>query len=456
MVEVLHGEWWNPDASGSRVAGELRLDAGTATLNLFNVLVDLEPDTVWNEAVWVPLIHGQTADGQRFTLLDSMLTADSSDGRIARQQFRPQATLRGALLDQDDLEFDRMLLDLARLETFADYPRVELDTDVDDHGWRQRVELRGHRTEHLQGRLDDATVSLVSTPQHGGGGQDSTLDLDLSFDVEPDRLQPWEWFVDRPASVLSDLVTLALTVPAAIRSIRLHSVAGTRGPDRVWVDLLLAYRQPRTNQDAGQPLASFQRLFTARDLTEDVIGRWSELNDRMGSVIPLTFAPMYAPFIYGEHRFTSIAQAAEGIHDVLCDATDLPIAEHRARVDAVLAADIPGEHRRWVEAVLSNANNVPYRDKVERLLAACRPVGESIDPAWLADRVAKTRNPLSHGALRRNGMLDHEARHWVGELLTFAIAWHLLVELGFEADDASNRVSRHADFRHAINEIRDT
>lgn len=397
------------------------------------------------------MVHGRSFDGDRYTLLGAWQSGLRHKGlEVDREVLKPQAVLRRAHLEPDELMFDRMLLELLNIEALADDPRVKIDTDVGEGGWPQRMTLHAERTVHLEGRLGSDTIRLISAPNHSGGGQRSTLDVHVYFEVVPDEPASWERLLEEPAGALSDLTTLALTHPATIRRVRLHSIAGTRGGDRVWVDLLLPFYKPRA---AGAPegwLASFHKLFSAEDAPDELIPRWHAIRQKYGGVLPLTFAPSYAPFIYNEHRFTSITQAAEALHDQMHGSRDLATEDHSARVDAVLAAELPDELAAWVEGVLRPANSLPFRRKIERLLAECPPVAERIDASILANEITATRNPLSHGSLRRTGMLTNADRYWASDIIRFTVSWYLLVELGIPPDEATERVGQHLDFQHAM------
>lgn len=460
MADSVHGEWWRADRPEERLSGELSLQEGGPELSVLGPLTDGADEVSRSSPVkTVPLIFGRTEDGDSYTLLDAWQRAVSHvNGTVKREVLRPRASLRGHHLEHDDLLFDRMLVDLFDLEALAGYPNIDVDTDVGEGGWPRRATLRADRTVHLEGKLGTDAVRLVSAPQHGGGGQRSTIGLDVYFEVVPDEPSDWNRLIDGPAGALSDLTTLALTHPAAIRKVRLHSIAGTDtdGRDRVWVELLIPFRRPRVTRSSEGWLASFHILFSASDAPDQVISRWGDVVAEHGSVIPLVFAPAYAPFIYSEHRFTSIVQAAEALHDQLHGSQDLSTEQHNARVNAVLATELPPEHAQWVADVLRSANSPPFRRKIERLLADCPPLAERTDVSELARRIVKTRNPLAHGALHRQGMLDHVERHWVAEILRFVISWDLLIALGITRDDASERVARHLDFRHAVDAVADS
>jgi hypothetical protein len=449
--QSIHGEWWTADDPTSRFAGSLSLD-DQPELSVFGRLTEsIGASTPKGAVQTVSLIHGRATEGDRYTLVDSWQRGlRHLDGNVEREQLRPQATLRGAHLDGAELRFDRMLLWLDNLVALADDPSVDIDVDVGEGRWPQLMLVKAERQVVLDGRFDRERVQLVAAPEHSGGGQRTSLSMEVYFSVVPDEPAQWRDLIDGPASQLSDLTTLATTHPAAIRSVKLHSIAGSRSRDRVWVDLLLPFRRPQSRRDDDGWLASFQRLFSAEDAPDDVITRWGEVSKEYRNILPLVFAPSYAPFIYGEHRFVSVCQAVEALHDLVHDSRELPPDEHQARVDAALAADLPPEEAAWAEAVLRRANSLSFARKVERILAECPPVASQLDAQHLARSIAATRHPLSHGTLRRTGMLQGPDRHWTYEVLRFTVSWYLLVALVMPAGEASEKVGRHHEFRHAI------
>jgi hypothetical protein len=65
----------------------------------------------------------------------------------------------------------------------------------------------------------------------------------------------------------------------------------------------------------------------------------------------------------------SIVQVGEALHNALFEGTDLKREQHQSRVDACLAV-IPEEYAGWAEAVLRNANYVPFGRRIAELTKA--------------------------------------------------------------------------------------
>lgn len=194
-------------------------------------------------------------------------------------------------------------------------------------------------------------------------------------------------------------------------------------------------------------------LLRAAAAPSDLISRWKELHNRYADVLGLLAAVANAPFMYGEQRFMATAQAAEVFHRIAHGGTPIPKPQHQARVESIMEADIPDEHREWAEKTLREANRLRLNDRLLELFRTCPPVAEAVDVERLARTATTTRNYLTHLSNQRATVVDGADRWWVGTLIEFVLRYQIILHLGVGEDEANERLRRSQKFNTCLGEV---
>ncbi len=185
----------------------------------------------------------------------------------------------------------------------------------------------------------------------------------------------------------------------------------------------------------------------------DLIGAWLSLRSDIPEVIDLLCAPFHAPFMYEEHRYGNIFQAAESLAGKCFGGPERSPAEHKARVAAVTQAaeeaGVAAETVAWARAVLTARNDRTLRALLTDLLQDAGTVGEYAlaADANLPGKMAKARAGVSHGGAAGT---PTAMRYWLGQILLWVVRMHVVREVGVDNDRIQRRVLQKPSFRHVV------
>jgi hypothetical protein len=265
---------------------------------------------------------------------------------------------------------------------------------------------------------------------------------------------------------LQDLLVVSLGRPVRIDELAVCPL-GQSGRKPL-VDVACQLIQPRPgNSPTAADIGSYAAptLLTYRDLNTQVapvsfaklMPAWFELCERLGDVVTGLCGPCYAPFIYSGHRYASAFQSAEALAHGILDSKEKARPEHRARVDAVVAAleksGLDAENLSWATRVLLSRNDKSLRQLMEELITEAGQIGVRLTRAAprLAEEAAAARALVSHPG---SGGPSVTRRYWIGEALTWLIRAHLLSQLGIPMNDVALKVIQRAPFEQILSGLR--
>jgi len=305
----------------------------------------------------------------------------------------------------------------------------------------------------------------VSGVEGSSSGARVDLTRSTAFDVRPADTLPAKSFVESYVRPLQDLLTFCVERPVRLVSLRLlpSDVPDQRKRSATAYFSAVQRTEARTPTFAdiegftAPTILSLRRSPIAGDI---LLSRWFDLWVKHRETFTLLLAPLYAPFMYSEHGFSSTFQSAEALHDMVLPTRDLPKADHRTRVDAavkaLVAAQLDPALVEWASKVLCSRNDKPLGRKIQDLVTSTGSVGETVlaaDPDFGAT-TAVARTGVSHGGAGKT--LDSTARYWYGQVLRWVVRTRLLMELLDDHAEAQGRVLGRAPFRRALKEIEDS
>lgn len=470
------GNWWLPDAEGLAVGGELlvgpegfalELDGTLRTGKTLDQLETEQEGTYYltPETVLHPVVHGHSNEEGTFTLLDvnsqSIFGPMEEHFEIRQSGWRVGAVLAGEHVERDELAFDRLRVSLDYLADWASPARVGLEfsrqpTDVTLHAATRTMD------SVQTGRSD---IELVDVATFRVDGRSAELSLRLAFDVSPERPLGWREVTGRWVAPLRDLLTFSTLRPNRADHVRVR-VADPEGASRErWGDLTVRTLDWERDERSERARIPHDQLLTLGDVDGGLawlLPRWFELRETYRPVLALLLGVDYAPFMYGQQRFLAVVQAAEVLHATRHpSAVPIPKEQHHARVDRVMASDIPDEDREWVNETLRGSNWMSLAGRLTDLVNGCSPVVDALDSHGsdvqsLVRAVRDARNALTHeGPGSDRSPLDAAGMFWVSRALTWLVRHHLLQELGLDADRCRGLVERNADFHNSIERAAD-
>jgi hypothetical protein len=219
----------------------------------------------------------------------------------------------------------------------------------------------------------------------GRWGPDVHLDQQVQMEIEgpPTGLRE---LMDGPMRALQDLFVVMVGDPVVITElfVRPNDPAWTEHQPQTYFHT----RQPEPSQRVGP---SRFRNWDSRTLVVlddpgisfvDLVPAWLDLYESRGYGVQLLCAPMSAPFMYIDSRYTFVFQAVERIAKHRFGGQELPAREHDARVaeviDALTAQEVSAEHIEWARARLQSSNFKKLTTLLTELFEATGAAGAAL------------------------------------------------------------------------------
>lgn len=444
------GVWWSPGHLEHQVIGTLRYDVNGINLDLKGALV-VPDDKVHlpHRVETLPVVHGKTVSGQDVTLLRVEGDVAPVDlGDVLQVSYRVSMVVLDVALSSD--EFSEVWCHFDCLNAWASPPRLgRLQGDV--------IEVRAKNLVMGAVQVGDAEVSLVATTPGTVAANSVRIDQSVAFVVRvraSSMKLVSEWV--RP---LHDMLTVLTGGPVRLVSLQMRPVSESSSGLGTCEVLFDAVQKPLIDDLKSYKLPS-STLLTFRESPTQVsslIPEWFRLRGQAGHVIALLLASDYAPFMFSEHRYSSVFQSAEALAHWLFRGGELSVERHRARVDRVLEvltkSDMPLEDVEWVSRRIRSGNSQPLRMLMDRLLNSLGRVGVkilSVEPDF-AKKVAGMRVAVSHPT--SGSPIGAIKRHWYGEVLRYVVRGSLLLELRIDLPSIEDRICNLPAFQYALNQI---
>lgn len=451
-----HGVWWLPESDHHQVPGVLTSSGEGLELTVFGELEPLPTDSVINLAPqWIvrPLALGKLRDGRLVTLLELGGANVSIPHTENTEYYRISFVLIGCHAHDDEFTSSRFTFDV--LDAWADPPAIHVPTP----GEEASIELA---------RTDVPGAAVTLTSRCVGTAGDSSIHLDRLTNFEIDLTTPLSAGAVRNDYIkpLGDLLAVALGRVARITG--WYLLPKESSEDSGWAQVFFEAIQPTTGPSTIQ-LADLLHFSAPTLLTASAPGmplpellqQWFAVWHNYREAIVLLLGPYYAPFIYSEHRFSSLFQAAEAFHkkDPDFSSKDVPRPVHKQRLNAIrsalVAAGVAQDDVAWALRVLESRNDKPLRRIIDELVDALGAIGTLVRNAspQIGTVVTGGRTGVSHGGA--NKKLDRVSRHWYGEALRYIVRAHLLLKVGIPLPEVERRVASREAFRNALDRIRE-
>lgn len=182
---------------------------------------------------------------------------------------------------------------------------------------------------------------------------------------------------------------------------------------------------------------------------QTILSKWFELDARLRPVVDLfmTVRTRMAPTI--ELRFLLLAQALEVFHSRsgAFVGTDVPRAQHRARIEA-LAACVPASDQDWLREKLAYANQKTLATRLTDIFASLGDVVPRLT-AGITDFSAKVKNTRNYFTHYDGDLLEQNKVARDDELVRLAFAMEaivgvcLLKDLGIQGQPIERYIQRY-------------
>jgi len=395
-----------------------------------------------------PVIYGE-ASKQAVTLIDCAAVRSSSyfmgkEGeRVEEQEIRATRCLLGVwLTDPDAQVFSQISLEIENLTEWDYRPDVMWEIEESETGrrparWGIRVEPADPRTVVI----DDLTVELqrwYRLPSHDnrrGRLEAGTFAVSHFVLNSPAPKSVNEWM--ETASVMQDLITLAMDAPCAVLKTELRPTDQLKAePNSAAFKNVTVYAQHVVN---GDPDASSVHGWDATFTLgvegvnyEDIVPRWLKIREQFRVACDMILSLVYSSEGYLQTHLITAVAAAEAFHQAL--GLNPPISNSEFnKLKKTLKAVIPDGRRKWLSEKLGR-NGHTLRERLEHL--ASRPDAQVMaqllpNPDGWVDAAIDARNLVAHGG---EGDDDIVQMHAITEVAIAVVIVNLLHELRIPND----------------------
>ena len=403
--QELLGEWWIPGEDGEPFQGTLRCaENGFLTLERATVTSDVWAEIVDNPLRTFPLICGRTELGKSVSLLHAV-----QDGRM----FGVWRALMGITLSAvDEPAFSSVILRPRGLLGWLG--GTGLSNDESRNDGRMRVSLSYDQPEDVAITIGDVSVRFVnaySMQVARGSGQISEAIEVLARTGPPLSYRDW---LDEYARPLMSFFSFATGAALTTEKLQLLSPLVTMelppSGRLVEAPIEVLFRQPAAEPDAGDPHIFADALFTVPDVgdgLESMVKVWFALDGKMRLAFDMLSANRRPNGPRSEGRFMNAVSALEIAHRTLYRTQMSSPSDHRARLDAIIAA-VPEEHRQWLRGRLQFSNEPSLSIRLQETLAKHLPYLQPAlgDLGPFTGSVVSTRNYFVHGTRNKKTMAD--------------------------------------------------
>lgn len=451
----LRGQWW---VAGSDTRWPGRFSWSTADGPVLDVDARHGEIPYPPSADEFPLIYGETIDGKAITLVESFQTSANMHmpGGV-EASFSARYAIVGAWFESsEELRFSCLTFRLSDLDAWIGVSGFRVDR-LASTGFSLSYEV----PDSLE--IGDAPAVRIHADFRASGGPRFARPL---IEVALHQRVRLRLATERPTP-LPDLIELVRQTRNFFSFVfrqqtRLLEVSVRaeievrRGGERTREEHDLAvYCKSDTDPTPRRPIERHRMLFRledCRELGESPLSRWLAKVDLLGPIYDLYLVGLYQPRIYLELQFLALAQALESLHSRKFPDYELPKAEHKERLAAILGS-APEKWREWQKRKLVTSNKASFRDGVVDLLKTLPPslAGEIGDFDDCAARIGWTRNYLTHwNADLEKKAAKGEALFRLADALRLILEALLLLEIGFTYSDVEELLSSNHAIKHDI------
>jgi len=390
--------------------------------------------------VWydLPVINGDTVDGDQLTLLRNLVTSTRTvAGGTQSQELLVGDVLVGAhLVEEQNPVFDSVQFELTHL---ADWSRPSGVGPVTESGDEENFVITYRRTPpHLATVVGLGEVALGRTADYKFDHEVNTLRHYAAFAVRFAKPRHLDDVFDDAIAPLQNLLTFAdarasRPGPVSVTSpgLRVHGEQAHLGVFRTGVE------PPENKQN--KEATPYQGIFVLEACPipfGQLIARWFDLASRLGPIIDLYLTLDYAPPVHTQTQFMNMCQAAEGYHRTISTGTLMDPEEHKELVRG-LVNGCPDDRREWLRGLLAHSNEPSFKRRIDELIDRAGPALRPLIAARPKYAVAMREYRISYAHWLSTEPLTANVRAKLVDLITvtrFMLAACFLQDLGWSTD----------------------
>jgi DNA-binding Xre family transcriptional regulator len=457
------GAWWTPDVPEDRLTGTLAIGPDQRSeLTLVGSFRPLKELQKFHEH---PVLLG-AAGGKKITLRRcAEITYTTGTPGVTTTKYLADVVLIGALIpDLDEPAFEQITASYEYLPSWFRRSGYKRTYHHDEDGQLTGFTLNYTYPPTQVAKVVGAELRFTGGFQFGGPkwGELKARQT-VRLNVRPDTPAVLEHVRSRYLHPIQNLIAFGVGHPVTLLELS-GTLADAHGSPRHEREVEILFQHGRRGVQGSKSLAPWDMLFTLPDLGDDLgayFQRWLDNSERLAPVFNLYFGTVFNPGMYGEHRFLSLAQAAESYHRLTQGQQSIIPSKtfgklHERLSEVIDEAGVADNAATMFKSKLAFLNETVLKTRLRDLVSLDSDLMVTVvqDSERFIQAVAATRNYLTHfiSKSRAQAVVGFEL-YRVTEQLRFLIECRLLAELGFSAEkkrELLQRSQRHLNERRIL------
>jgi len=454
MIEEFEykGIWWLPDKPEERVSGTLRFtpDEG-AILDLIGSFKDIKN---MNKILKPEIILGVSSNGKNITLYKCFETKSSFSipGFQTSSLYANLVFIGAHFQKSEDIKFKSISVHYLHLDEWANISGFDIKKL-----WEEKEVLIKYKLpKPFQANISDELKILVNVratrPSLSFVQKEATIKQKTEIKVETSEDKPFEDY-RKIMYHIQNFLTLGITEsvhPVAIEGIT--EVNKKMINDKThYPPVEIFYRLPDIPK-APKTLLPFDMLSTFKDISdrfEDFLKNWFKKANLLEPVYSLYFGTLYNPHMYLEHRFLSLIQAIESIHQRIYGGEYLPNEEYKHVYDALISAipnGVKSDLKDRLKEYLKYGKEFSLRKRLKEIFDKHQEILDRFmeNKNAFIEKVVNTRNYQTHHDKElKECAANGEDLYRLTQKLKMCLEICLLTELGFSSEEIKALFSRN-------------
>lgn len=439
-MEVIEykGKWWKPENPEKSFSGLFQFDyENGGHLSIDGVLDGEKHD----------LIHGVATNGTPITLSDGFTTNQNTNwnhrtGEHQESKVFVHQLYVGAHITSFPPRFNKILFRTTLLDEWVNISGFNIQHDIQNHGvsivYKTPPPIEVHSSETTQIKI----VFQAKTPSLHFVQTSADISQKTFFEIEFNTLTEIDTsfnLIYKLQNFIS-LATLKPVVPLEVVGFSddLTYEIGDKNLRQKFRSKIDIFRLPIT-KPINFNIIPPNMLFSYREIKDTLpqkIQRWFDKSDTLAPVFNLFFSEIYNPATYLERKFISAIQALEAYHRRTSANQELPLEQHKIRLDKILTA-VPSELRNWVKGKLAYSNEPTLRMRLKQIYAEHNEILRNLmKEKEFVNLSVNTRNYHTHfDRSLENFIAKGRQLFWLTEVHKTILQLYILKELGFNESE---------------------
>lgn len=199
-------------------------------------------------------------------------------------------------------------------------------------------------------------------------------------------------------------------------------------------------------------LATRERLMGIGIELDQLIDRWFILEKSHATSLGLMHRLYHGPSLDPDAALLICFRALEAYHHRVYGSKVMPKGEHKERVQLIIDT-VPDQHKSWVKEALESRNRKGQRKILGEIMEGAGKTGEQITGVWpkFSDMVLKQRQKAAHPA---DSSYEDTLKSYGGFIgLQWILRYVYLLELGVPSKNASEIISQSSVFQNDIGRL---